>query len=237
MSVPTQPAKLIDVREPASSIREMVIDPRHRLRYKPGQWVSLHLPVGPNPPLIRAYSMAEPEDDSGRLVLCLDRVSRGLGSNYLFGLEPGAEITLAGPFGNFVTPSPLEADLVLAARHTGIVPVRCMVKDLLARGDGRRIDLAYGTQHRAEMVYHEDLADLSRRHQRFRYHPTILAADEPFGDDHRPELDILREVVGKLATPTYLPMICGLKAFVYPIREFFMQLGFERRAVRCETYD
>jgi hypothetical protein len=32
-------------------------------------------------------------------------------------------------------------------------------------------------------------------------------------------------------------MVCGLREFTRPVREFFQQLGFERRAVRFENYD
>ena len=59
-----------------------------------------------NPPLVRAYSLAAPPAASGELVLCLDRVPGGLGSEYLFGVREGDEIRFQGPQGNFVLPDP-----------------------------------------------------------------------------------------------------------------------------------
>jgi hypothetical protein len=33
------------------------------------------------------------------------------------------------------------------------------------------------------------------------------------------------------------PMIAGIKSFARPLRTFFMELGFDRKAVKLETYD
>src|SRR5436305_486722 len=69
----------------APEVKEIVLrSPETPLAFEPGQWISLHLPVGEKPPLVRAYSLARPADPSGTLTLCFDRVPDGLGSGYLF---------------------------------------------------------------------------------------------------------------------------------------------------------
>ena len=35
----------------------------------------------------------------------------------------------------------------------------------------------------------------------------------------------------------FQPMVCGVRAFTRPVREFFQEIGFDRRAVRMENYD
>src|SRR5206468_1714292 len=117
--------------------------------------------VGEHQPLNRAYSMAEPETASGHLVLAFDRVSHGLGSEYLFTLKEGDHVVLSGPYGNFVVPDPLTKDLVFVARYTGIVPIRCIIKHLFAAPQTREMTLIYGGPARAELIYHDEFTALS----------------------------------------------------------------------------
>src|SRR5206468_6130589 len=69
--------------------------------------------------------------------LIFDRVTDGLGSGYLYTLKPGGETWLSGPHGNFILPRQLDRELVLIARYTGLVPIRCMLKQL--RSEERRV--------------------------------------------------------------------------------------------------
>src|SRR5436309_7743482 len=127
MGEPTQRAKVTRARMLSPTVRELVLLPlESKISFKPGQWVSLKLPVGERPPLTRAYSMAEPESSSGELVLAFDRVPGGLGSGYLSSVKERDELILTGPYGNFTVPRPLTVDLVLVARLTGLVPIRCV---------------------------------------------------------------------------------------------------------------
>ena len=90
MAVETQRAEVMSIRDLSPSVRELILSPlEHKISFKPGQWISLHLPVGEHPPLVRAYSMAEPQSPTGCLVLAFDRVPKGLGSGYLFMLKEG----------------------------------------------------------------------------------------------------------------------------------------------------
>ena len=70
---------------------------------------------------------------SGELTLIFDRVTGGLGSSYLSQMKPGEELALSGPFGNFVLPPSLDRELILIARYTGLVPIRCMLEELYAQ--------------------------------------------------------------------------------------------------------
>jgi phenol hydroxylase P5 protein len=241
MSIPTQQAELLGVRALAPGVRELVIRPRGEpVRFAPGQWISLHLPVGERQPLIRAYSLAAPPSPGGELVLCTDLVSGGLGSTYLHGLAPGAELTLAGPFGSFVAPDPFATDLVLVTRFTGVVPVRCILKHLFREpiGGGPAATLVYGAEHREHLIYHQELAALAARTPRFRYYPTAFTGGGADGIDRRSELEIVTELYRwPWSRCGFQPMVSGLRELVNPVRTFFVELGCGRKAVRCEHYD
>src|SRR5689334_7954661 len=134
MTEQIQSATVLSATDLTPQVRQLVILPKmHAMSFTPGQWVSLKLPVGARPPLNRAYSMAAPSTMSGELTLIFDRVLNGVGSNYLFQLKPGEEVALSGPFGNFVLPASIDREVVFVARYTGLVPIRCMLKELFAR--------------------------------------------------------------------------------------------------------
>jgi ferredoxin-NADP reductase len=242
MAIPTIEARITEVRRIAPRVCEMSLAPAAPIHFAPGQWVSVHLPVGPRPPLIRAYSLALPEAPSGELVLCTDLVPGGLGSTYLHTLEAGTVMTLAGPFGNFVLPEPVPAHLFLAARFTGIVPIRCILRHLAARDwPIAAAALVYGAREPEELVYNAELAALAESVPGFTYFPLTGAADS--GDSAAlPETPRIREALAHVRATAggepFLPMISGVKEFVRPLRQLLMdEAGFERRAVRCESYD
>jgi len=243
MSIPTIQARVAQVRSLAPDVREVVLAPLGPpIAFAAGQWISVQLPIGPRPPLIRAYSLAAPPSSSGELVLCFDLVPGGLGSSYLHGLAAGAELTIAGPFGNFVLPDPPPPRLLLATRFTGVVPMRCLLLELERRGwPVERVDLVYGARDSAELIYHRELRDWAARHPGAHYLPTAPGGGE--GIDSRDEIDIVRAIAAAArdngaAPPRLTPMVSGVKSFVRPLRQALIEeFGFTRRDVLVEIYD
>jgi phenol hydroxylase P5 protein len=236
MGEATQRARVRRARLLSPAVHELTLLPLEAtISFQPGQWVSLKLPVGERPPLTRAYSMAEPETSTGELVLVFDRVPGGLGSGYLASLKEGDEVVLAGPYGNFVVPHPLGVNLVFVARFTGIVPIRCILTHLYAGPVSRHVTLIYGLPTVAERIYHDEFKDLAARQESFRYLPTVLVGSGPAGEDGRSEQDILASLWA--GRKDFLPMVCGTKAFVRPLKSYLTELGFERKEAKYETYD
>ena len=223
------------IRDVAPEVRELTLSaPPEPLEFAPGQWISLHLPVGERPPLVRAYSLAAPMSPSGELVLCLDRVPYGLGSDYLFGLKPGDEVTFAGPLGNFVLPDD-GGDLLWLARYTGIVPFRAMLLHLLRDPPAGRVHLVYSARGPEDLAYHGELFRAAEEHAWFEL--TALV-DERHPDWTGRSGQTLEFAPGLLAGGARLtPMICGKREFVRPLRDFFYERGYEKRSVKWENYD
>jgi ferredoxin-NADP reductase len=229
MAAPVQQSTVIHIRDLTPSVRELTLATEQAIHFSPGQWVSLKLPVGERPPLVRAYSMAEPVSTSGKLVLVFDRVPNGLGSGYLFTLKPGQKIPVSGPYGRFVLPEPLTKDLLFIARFTGIVPIRCIMQDLRKRGPLPRTTLIYIAPCREELIYDGEFRQLAAT-ESFRYHP-LLEDDS----NRQSEYDIVRAMIQNHRD--VLPMVAGTKAFLRPLRARLSEMGFERREIKHESYD
>lgn len=230
----TQWATVLSSTDLTPHVRQMILLPKERdITFQPGQWVSLKLPVGTKPPLNRAYSMAAPATKSGELTLVFDHVAGGLGSNYLYKLKAGDEILLSGPYGNFTLPAQLNRELLFVTRYTGLVPIRCMLRELYARKQTASVMLITVAPGEGELLFHQELLTLAVTHPGFRYLPLVAAGGEQQG------ADLAWSMLGPLVegTPRVLPMICGTKGFVRPLRAYFAQVGYARKEVKTETYD
>src|SRR3989442_741528 len=236
MGEPTQRANVTRARTLSPTVRELVLMPlQSKISFKPGQWVSLKLPVGERPPLTRAYSMAEPESSSGELVLVFDQVPSGLGSGYLSSVKEGDELILAGPYGNFTVPRPLTVDLVLVARFTGIVPIRCILRELFEGSVSCQVTLIYGSPTQTERIYHDELQEMTARHKAFRYLPTVLDGSGPAGEARRAESRVLASLWQ--GGEDFFPVGGGAKGLIQPLKNDFSELGFGREEAEFETYD
>ncbi len=230
----TQSAQVLSTTDLTPHVRQLVILPREqRISFQPGQWVSLKLPIGATPPLNRAYSMAAPATDSGELTLVLDHVIGGAGSGYLYQIRRGDEIQLSGPYGKFILPVQFDRELLFIARYTGLVPIRCMLKQLYAQQRSNSILLIAVAPAENELLFHQELLTLAVTHPGFRYLPLVAANGEQQGVELA--LSMLRPVIEN--APKVIPMLCGTKAFVRPLRAYFNEAGYNRKEVKVEMYD
>jgi len=230
----TQAATVLSVNDLTPRTRQLVLLPTvQTIVFTPGQWVSLKLPVGATPPLNRAYSMAVPGTPSGELTVIFDRVPGGVGSNYLYTLKPGDAIQLSGPYGNFTLPQQLDRDFLLVARYTGLVPIRCMLKQLYAQRQTDTILLIAVAPAEDELLFNQELLTLAVTYPKFRYLSLVASEGE------QQAVDLVRLMLRPLIekAPKMIPMLCGTKGFVRPLRAYLVEAGYDRKEVKIETYD
>lgn len=126
----------------------------------------------------RLYLVAEPDGDVGgatEFAICVRRhlyvddfngeEYRGVASNYLCDLRPGAEIHFAGPSGYpFVIPDNRRAGIVMIGMGTGIAPFRALIRGIYNGGGWEgRVRLYYGARSGLEMLYmNEENDDLAQ---------------------------------------------------------------------------
>ncbi|MBK9307175.1 MAG: FAD-dependent oxidoreductase [Nitrospira sp.] len=234
MAEPTQRATVLSIADLTPHVRQLVIRPQtSKISFQPGQWVSLKLPVGPKPPLNRAYSMAAPASPTGELTLVLDRVPGGLGSNYLYQLNSGDEIPLSGPYGNFMLPHTLDRELIMIGRYTGLVPLRCILKQMFLSAIQTPIRLIAVAPNEEEILFQQEWLSMAAQHPLFRYLPLVAQSGEVEAVEKT--LGMLASLMGEQAK--VIPLLCGTKAFVRPLRAYFTEQGYERKEVKVETYD
>jgi len=131
-------------------------------RYKPGQFLTLRLPVqGRHLP--RCYSMSSaPAVDDG-LRVTIKRVEQGRGSNWVCDQVRAGDTVEVLPPGGVFTPRSLDGDFLLLAGGSGITPVFSILRSALAAGSGR-ITLLYANRDERSVIFRAELNALAAAH-------------------------------------------------------------------------
>ena len=131
-------------------------------KYRPGQFLTLRLPVlGRHLP--RCYSMSSAPTLDATLRVTVKRVTGGRGSNWVCDrVRPGDTLEVMAPAGVF-TPAALQGDFLLCAGGSGITPVFSILRSALAHGQGR-IRLLYANRDERSVIFRDELNELAASH-------------------------------------------------------------------------
>ncbi len=208
-----------------------------RFGFVPGQWLSVKANTPEGEEMTRAYSIASPPSENGRVAFCLNRVQDGFMSNYLCNLGEGEKVTFQGPFGDFILRPPLR-DTVFIATGTGIAPFRSILHWLLAeheRHQARQFWLLFGARGEQDIYYREEFERLAAEHTNFHFLPTLSRGEAGWKGLRGYVQGYLPEIAG---TRTDMhAYICGLDKMVKANRELLKSLGWDRTSIRYEKYD
>jgi Na+-transporting NADH:ubiquinone oxidoreductase subunit F len=192
----------IQVTAPPFRLRydDFEIEPEYRAEWDRLQlWrYEVHSPA----PVTRAYSLANPPAED-RVVMLLVRLATppatapestapGIVSSYLFGLRPGDELHVAGPYGHFFA-SDGEREMIFVGGGAGMAPLHSHILDQLLRlKTERRISFWYGARNRQELFYRETFDRLERAHENFQWTPAL---SEPRPEEWDGEVGFIHEVL------------------------------------------
>lgn len=205
--------------------------------FVPGQWLSVKATTPEGEEIVRAYSIAAPPSENGRIAFCLNRVHEGFMSNHLCSLPDGSEITFQGPFGDFTLHPPMR-DTIFIATGTGVAPFRSMLHWLLAdseRHQGRGLWLLFGARTEQDLYYRDEFERLAAEHANFHFIPTLSRATPEWSGLRGYVQEHVKEIAGD--RKDMHAYICGLDKMVKANRELLKELGWERTSIRYEKYD
>ena len=213
---------------------ELLFEPGKRMRFLPGQFISVVLPRD-GKVIRRAYSVASPPEAGDRLNLVIKLVQGGVVTPWFWTLKSGDRFKIHGPFGKFVLPERIDFKPLFVATGTGIAPFRSMIHSLLAGGFKGKISLLFGARFETMIPYHEEFLELSRRHPNFTYLPTVSRP----GPGWKGASGYVQTQVGKLLSdPSAVRVyICGLSEMIRPVQEVCLKAGMPKAHVSYEKYD
>ncbi len=203
----------------------------------PGQYLTLHLPVSPERPLYRHYSLSNAPSEAGYRI-SVKREPSGMGSGFLHSLQPGARVACAAPAGHFVLDSAPDRPIVLLSGGVGQTPMLSMLHELATR---KRAPVVYlhaaidGSVHafKDETKCVANLAPWIRRRTFYEF-PN---ANDRIGVDYDRAGRICdAELAAACALPDTEIYLCGPTGFMRAMLASLARIGIAGDRVRFEFF-
>ncbi|MCP4643516.1 MAG: oxidoreductase [bacterium] len=196
---------------------------------------------------LRLYSVASSrkgdKDEQETISLCVKRCSfiddysgeevKGIASNYLCDLSPGAKVTLTGPYGRaFVVPGDDTCNMLMIALGTGIAPFRAFVKHIYDTKGGWKgqVRLFYGAKSGLDLAYMNDKQDdFAQYYDEGTFKAFESVSPRPHMDDpialDRTLEENADEVWAMLQDPKTYVFIGGLEKVIEPLNAAFAKMA------------
>jgi 3-ketosteroid 9alpha-monooxygenase subunit B len=137
--------------------------PAERLRYAPGQFLTLRVPSDRTGSVARCYSLCSSPFTGDPMTVTVKRTADGYASNWLCDhAHAGMKIHVLAPSGTFV-PRTLDQDFLLLAAGSGITPMMAICKSALAEGSGKVV-LIYANRDENSVIFGSALRELSAKY-------------------------------------------------------------------------
>jgi 3-ketosteroid 9alpha-monooxygenase subunit B len=152
-----------DARSLVFTVPDGVDIPEDRLRYAPGQFLTLRVPSDRTGCVARCYSLCSSPFTGDPMTVTVKRTDGGYGSHWLCdNAHPGMKIHVLAPSGTFV-PKTLDTDFLLLAAGSGITPMMSICKSALAEGSGRVV-LIYANRDEKSVIFGSALRELAAKY-------------------------------------------------------------------------
>ncbi len=137
--------------------------PADRLRYAPGQFLTLRIPSERTGSVARCYSLCSSPFTDDALTVTVKRTADGYASNWLCDhAHKGMRLHVLAPSGTFV-PKTLDDDFLLIAAGSGITPMLAICKSALSQGSGR-VTLLYANRDERSVIFGAALRELAAKY-------------------------------------------------------------------------
>ena len=144
--------------------------------------------------VFRAYSMANYPAEGQKIMLNIRiatppwdknknafmKVPPGICSTYTFSLKKGDEVTLSGPYGDFLIKD-TDREMVYIGGGAGMAPLRSHIFHLFNTLEtDRKVSFWYGARSKKEIFYEKEFRELEEKFPNFTF---TIALSEPKDDD------------------------------------------------------
>jgi len=209
------------------------------IKFKAGQYVTVTKLIA-GQPVTRCYSICEAPND-GKLTIGVKKVEGGVLSNYLNNeLSVGDELTVTGPFGDFVYDPKLmkkDSSLILIAAGSGITPILSIAKTALKDLEynlGNKVHLIYTNTTSRDVMFDRELIELLAQYPENFYVTHHFTQANSRGYLTQDTLSTMLEVEPNLVTNQYY--ICGPAGLKETVSKTLNQLKVNPKQIFIEEF-
>jgi ferredoxin-NADP reductase len=234
-----QLGEVVETRTETARARSVTLALPEWPGHRPGQHVDVRLTAEDGYQAERSYSIASPPEEQRKVTITVERLDDGEVSPYLVDeVQVGDHLELRGPIGGyFVWEAPVGGPLLLVGGGSGVVPLMAMIRHRRAVTSRVPTRLLYSSRSQEEVIYRDELDDLTRRDGALEVIYTFTRKQPPgwTGYGRRIDGDLLREVAWP-AEDHPLAYICGPTLFVETAATGVVALGYAVSSVKTERF-
>ncbi len=229
--------KIVPESENVSSIYLAAPDASPLPAAQPGQYLSLRVSGAADPPPVRSYSLSWGAGP-GAYRISVKGEPHGVVSGYLHRtLQPGAELDVAAPRGDFVLADGTGPVLLISA-GIGATPVLAMLHQLAKQKSEREVWWLYGArgprEHPFATEVHGLLASLPHAREQLFYSAATQAERK---SAHAAEGHLTQEALtGLTLPPDATAYICGPSSFMTDMQKALATIGVAPTAIHTELF-
>lgn len=217
----------------AANIRTFFFRPEKPLQYTAGQYVELTLKhVRPDRRGQRRWFTLSSSPTDELLSITTKNYGDEASSfkKALFAMEPGHQLTLQGPLGDFVLPKLIQTPLVFVAGGIGITPFHSILEWLHTSGEERPIQLLYGVNNEDEIIFQETF-------DKTKQHATIVVS-EPSAAWGGERGRLSAELILGLEQPSddSLVYLSGPEPMVQALEKDLVKAGVDKRQIVTDEF-
>lgn len=213
-----------------------------KLAYKPGQFLTIHVPID-NVVHKRAYSFSSNPFTHKDLKITIKRVEKGLVSNYVHNhLKIGDKLKVDNPTGSFyIEPiNDIKKQYVLFAGGSGITPIFSIIESVLTKEDSK-ILLIYANQNLESIIFHDKIKALEEKYPNNFSVEHIISSNTTNQENYHSGLatkELLDTIFLKhdLQYENHTYMICGPFGYMEKIKEILKINGISRDQIKIEVF-
>ncbi|GAA4217576.1 ferredoxin-NADP reductase [Sagittula marina] len=206
-------------------------------RYKPGQFVTLELPV-PGGPLFRTYTISSSPSRPTSLTITVKAQDGSLGTRWMLDhLRAGMRLNAKGPGGTFSNVNHPASKYLFISAGSGITPMMSMTTAMYDAGRDPDIVFINCARRPSEIIFRQRL-----EHMAARITGIELAWVVDKTDRYQPWTGYrghFNQLLLGLTAPDYLErevFCCGPESFMTAVREALVGLGFDMDRYHQESF-
>jgi len=234
-----QVLEVIGVVEEAPEVKTFLFrsDAQTWFRYKPGQFVTLELPVG-DEPLMRTYTLSSSPSRPFSIAVTVKAQPGSIGTRWMFDrLKVGAHLRAYGPAGDFSHHNHPAAKYLFVSAGSGITPMMSMLRWLNDCAPWTDVSFVNCARRPEEIIFRKELELLGARMPGLSLGFLIeerSSRESWFG--HMGRIDAVRL---PLLSPDFRErevFCCGPEPFMRAVREMLAAAGFDMARYHEESF-
>jgi ferredoxin-NADP reductase len=228
------------VRDETHDVKTFVFSTREpRLfRYKPGQFLTLDLPIG-GQVINRCYTISSAPTRGHLISITVKRVPGGIVSNWLHDtLKPGYELRAVGPLGEFTAFDHHAPKYLFLSGGSGITPLMSMARTYHDLAQDRDITFVHSARSPADIIFRSELDLMARNLPRFSIAHVCETTDGErnwSGFRGRLNLPMLKLIAPDLMERTIFT--CGPEPYMAAVRAMLREAGFDMARYHEESFN